>query len=554
MTDLLRVLPTFPIGQFARLIPSLEKNGISTSDLLTLEAADIGKRTHLPLLDVKRLCTAVLDALHADLGIPNSALMPPPRQARQPESGTEARPEDGDRPAPEKRDEQQAFARALRNTAASLSAQWQTISTLDPELDRALAGGIPAGYITEITGESGAGKTQFLLTLLLSVQLPPPHGLGRPALYISTEAPLSTRRLAQMLSANPLFQRLPPSERPSLDNIISTATPDLESQDHILTFQVPVEIERRGIGLLVLDSVAANYRAEFERSASAGQGSNMGARSAELVKLGMHLRDLAQRHNLAVVVSNQVADRFTGSGGSSSGFANFKTPASSLPYQRHTHTPGFRSTQESPLATRSRGPLPNLPSDPPSSIPSRTVEEQPPPSPPLPPPPPAYQPPPDNLPTHDQHQPTHPVLLLDHQQRWFTGWGDSPFAFRFSSSSSSSSSSSYYSSPQPLKTPSLGLVWSTQISTRIALFRQPRHAHARSHYRPLDLGDDGASLGGVRSLAAGGGWRRFMKVVFAAHAAETGPGLEQAREFEVWMGGLRSVGKERRGREGGEGG
>ncbi|KAK4154293.1 DNA repair protein rhp57, partial [Chaetomidium leptoderma] len=400
MTDLLRVLPHFPVGQFARLIPTLEKHGISTSDLLTLEATDISKRTHLPLPDVGWLCSAVLDALHADFGVTSPA--PTPLGPRQSNSGAEAGPEpEGDRPATEKPDApQQNPTGPLRNTAASLSAQWQTISTLDPALDRALGGGIPAGYVTEITGESGAGKTQFLLTLLLSVQLPPPHGLGRPALYISTEAPLSTRRLAQMLSANPVLQRLPPSQRPSLDNIISTITPDLESQDHILTFQVPVEVERRGIGLIVIDSVAANYRAEFERSAAGRHGSNMAARSAELVKLGMQLRGLAQQHSLAVVVANQVADRFTNT-----------TPASSLrQHHHHHHHPQQQQTQESPLATRSTNHHHHRPPQQ-QSQPPQTAETS---------------------------------LTLDHQQRWFTGWGDNPFPTHSSSASSS------------LKTPSLG--------------------------------------------------------------------------------------------------
>ncbi|SPQ27568.1 9a5af240-87a0-446f-9d5e-da31b4d12c8f [Thermothielavioides terrestris] len=406
MTDLLSVLPHFPVGQFARLIPALEKHGISTSDLLTLEAADIGKRTHLPLLDVRRLSGAVLDALHADLGVATPAPGARSQQQRaKSASESEAGPESddpaghGDRAAPEHAEAPGAASAgstsstsstsALKNTAASLAAQWQTISTLDPELDRALGGGIPAGYVTEITGESGAGKTQFLLTLLLSVQLPPPHGLGRPALYISTEAPLSTRRLAQMLSANPLFQRLPAAARPSLDNIISTATPDLESQDHILTFQVPVEVERRGIGLVVIDSVAANYRAEFERSAQ--HGSNMGARTAELVKLGMHLRGLAQRHNLAVVVSNQVADRFSSNDATTTTTtANLRTPSSSLHHHHHRYLrpplPPQRATQESPLATRSRltnpGPQQQLPS---SSLPAPSSPQEDPP----PPPPPA---------------------------------------------------------------------------------------------------------------------------------------------------------------------
>ncbi|KAK3304346.1 DNA repair protein-like protein [Chaetomium strumarium] len=516
MTDLLRVLPHFPVGQFARLIPVLEKHAVSTSDLLSLEAADIGKRTRLPLLDVKRLCSAVLDALHSELGV--STTVPRPRQ--QAKAGSEAGPglegpNGGGRAAPEQFDAEHTPASSLGGTAASLSAQWQTISTLDGELDRALGGGIPAGYVTEVTGESGAGKTQFLLTLLLSAQLPPPHGLGRPALYISTEAPLSTRRLTQMLSANPLFQRLPPSQRPSLDNIISTVTPDLESQDHILTFQVPVEVERRGIGLLVVDSVAANYRAEFERSGGSQHGSNMGVRTAELVKLGMHLRDLAQRHNLAVVVSNQVADRFS-SGSSSSGITpSFQTPASSL-HRLPPQPQPPRQTQESPLATRSRAPpQPQLPpsSSVSSSLPSSSLPQQP------PPPPPLFNPDEtDNNNTLPQ-QPSHPALLLDHQQRWFTGWGDEP-------------SSSPSLAAGPLKTPSLGLVWTTQVAGRIALFRRP----AAYTYQQ-----------------GKGGWRRWMKVVFASHVAGTGPGLEGAVEFEVWMGGLRSTSASGMGVESGDG-
>jgi DNA repair protein RAD57 len=42
-----------------------------------------------------------------------------------------------------------------------------------------------------------------------------------------------------------------------------------------------------------------------------------------------------------------------------------------------------------------------------------------------------------------------------------------------------------------------------------------------------------------------------MKVVFAPHAAETGPGVDGAVEFEVWMGGLRAVGGGRREVDGG---
>ncbi|KAI0542171.1 DNA repair protein RAD57 [Xylaria digitata] len=468
MTDLSQVLPDFPVAQYARLLPAIEKNQLTVTDLLTLELPEIGKRTHLPLLDIKRLCNAILAGLHADLG-------------------NESRHSKG----------------TLRQTGQELLAQsWHTISTLDASLDAALGGGVPAGYITEITGESGAGKTQFLLTLLLSVQLPPPHGLGRPALYISTEAALSTKRLSQILAQNPFFRTLDTATaKPSLDRVISTVTPDLESQDHILTYQVPVEVARRNIGLIVLDSVAANYRAEFERGSG---GSNMAARSAELVRLGRLLRELARKHGLAVVVANQVADRFSSSHPLSSSIS-------------HRHHLGAMP-QESPLASRSRNinlnhPLSTQDAEPTSSMADIVVRSS------MPEPPP------------EDFVPAAPaVLSLDHQQRWFTGWGDDPYQHHH----------------ETLKTPSLGLVWSTQIAARIALFRRP--AYGRKVV--VDEGNAGATYGDGDDSAGVGvsapyirSWRRWMKVVFAPHVPGTGPGLEGAVEFEVVAGGLKGAEK-----------
>ncbi|KAF3070420.1 DNA repair protein rhp57 [Daldinia childiae] len=352
MTDLSRILPDFPIGRYANLLPAIEKHGLTTADLLTLQIPDIGKH-----------------ALHVDLGVSEKQ-----KQQQQKKPGNGVNNNDEAKRGP---------TSVLRQTGSELLAKpWNSISTLDDDLDRALGGGIPTGYITEITGESGAGKTQFLLTLLLACQLPPPRGLGRPALYISTEAPLSTQRLSQMLANHPYLRTLPPTERPTLDGIVGTMTPDLESQDHILSFQVPVEVSRRNVGLLILDSVAANYRAEFERGSGSGAkgGANLAARSHELVRLGQQLHDLARRHDLAVVVANQVADRFAGPAKSS-------VP---LPFSLP------RVSQESPLANRSRGwpaaPLPLQLSglEPPSSgtaellrssMPEPPPEEAPPPQP-----------------------------------------------------------------------------------------------------------------------------------------------------------------------------
>lgn len=121
MTDLTAVLPGFPTHQYVRLLPSLEKNLVTTADLLTLDSVEIAKRAQLPLLDVKRLCNAVLEALQSNLGISEN--------------------------------EEPQQSSLLRKTGKDILNSWITISTLDDDLDLALGGGIPTGYITEVTGE-----------------------------------------------------------------------------------------------------------------------------------------------------------------------------------------------------------------------------------------------------------------------------------------------------------------------------------------------------------------------------------------------------------------
>jgi DNA repair protein RAD57 len=311
--------------------------------------------------------------------------------------------------------------------------------------------------------------------------LPSPQGLSASVLYISTESALPTTRLSQLLRAHPALLAAAP--KPTLDSVISIVTPDLESQDHILRFQVPVAIQRHGIRLIILDSVAANYRAEFERpGAGAGQsgGANMAQRSSELVKLGQLLRDIAREHNIAIVVANQVADRFSNGGGNS--------PVLN------------RTTQSSPLARRNGRGMPPSSAAPMSSMSAAAELGLGPVSTPF------------SASTNDP-------MSLDHQQRWFTGWGDDPHPSHVSIKS--------------MKTPSLGLIWTTQISCRIALIKRPVYGPGLVADEENDRGEPVLRK-----------WRRWMKVVFAPHVAASGPGLHAAVEFEIRGEGLRSVKKD----------
>jgi len=345
---------------------------------------------------------------------------------------------------------------------------------------------------------SGVGKTQFLLILLLSVQLPSPIGLSKSALYISTEAALSTQRLAQMLSTHPQLCDLHDPDKPSLSRILSIQTPDLESQEHILRFQVPVAIERHNIGLLVIDSITANFRAEFDPSAAktstgnnnTSRGNPVGAalmqRTAQLQSLGTLLRDLARKYNLAVVVSNQVADRF------------LPEPNTSTPYL----TPGTPGAQRHPPSSHpaaSHGNQPQTPMRPKSPLPPSASAPN----------PSSYPFPSTSIDTPAQ-TPDYP-LTLEHQHRFFTGWGDQ------------SSSPSITGIRHNLKTPSLGLIWTNQIACRIALVKRKARPGAaaltsislapggRDEYKLLN-GEAGVGMGASR-------WQRHFRVVFSAWAA-----------------------------------
>lgn len=307
-----------------------------------------------------------------------------------------------------------------------------------------------------------------------------------------------------MLKSHPLLVAADP--KPTLDRVISIVTPDLESQDHILQFQVPVAVKQFNVGLIIVDSVAANYRAEFERPGANRNGANMAKRSAELIKLGAFLRSLAQTHNLAVVVANQVGDRFTSTTYQASNLLQ------QIPARFEEGRTLKRQTQPSPLANRPMAPPPLSSAANPSSSLSATAEI--------------------GL-KHGRHrqQPmgsviqaqTSPPMTLDHQQRWFTGWGDDLDRF-------SVTDQDFRMLPQ--KTPSLGLVWTSQIAARIALIKTPIYGQGEP------TGDDDEVERGEQILRK---WRRYAKVVFAPWAKPTGSGIEGAVEFEIGKWGIRSL-------------
>jgi DNA repair protein RAD57 len=101
--------------------------------------------------------------------------------------------------------------------------------------------------------------------------------------------------------------------------------------------------------------------------------------------------------------------------------------------------------------------------------------------------------------------PTDDPLSLDHQQKFFTGWGDNIAL-------------------NNLKTPSLGLALTSQLATRVALTKIPVYkdkSYAAGEERELDR------------------WSRTCRIVFSAWCPPADV------PFEIFEGGIRSIpGKE----------
>lgn len=132
--DLLLVLPGFVTKPFAHILPPLERAKVTTVDVITLDSLEIAKRARVPPADVRRLSSCIVEALHTDVGF------------EKPQTNTGA--SDG----PSSSINPDAASRTI-GSSTKRTSQWNTISTLDPAMDALLGGGIPTGYVTEVTGE-----------------------------------------------------------------------------------------------------------------------------------------------------------------------------------------------------------------------------------------------------------------------------------------------------------------------------------------------------------------------------------------------------------------
>ncbi|XP_037305762.1 DNA repair protein XRCC3 isoform X1 [Pungitius pungitius] len=197
-----------------------------------------------------------------------------------------------------------------------------------PVLNQLLRGGLLVGGVTELSGESGAGKTQLALQLCLSVQYPTQYGgLHSGAVYICTEDSFPIKRLQQLIRDQSLLRSdVPPSLISSLqfsDRVYIEHVADLDSLQVCLSRRVPLLLTRGLVRLLVVDSLAALFRSEF-------QASDWLERSKQLITFSSTLHHLSSRFTTPVLCINQVTDFLSGSDDSLGSLSSSVSPALGL--------------------------------------------------------------------------------------------------------------------------------------------------------------------------------------------------------------------------------
>ncbi|TKS65083.1 DNA repair protein XRCC3 X-ray repair cross-complementing protein 3 [Collichthys lucidus] len=261
----------------------------SVSDVLCVSGPDLQRLTRLSRSDVQELLTAAATACRRHPPVPALQLLR--GECRRLESG-------------------------LR------------LSVGCPVLDELLRGGLPVGGVTELSGESGAGKTQLALQLCLSVLYPPQYGgLNSGAVYICTEDSFPIRRLQQLIrEQSELRSDVPSSLIRGLrfsDHVYIEHAADLDSLQVCLSRRVPLLLARGLVRLLVVDSVAALFRCEF-------QAADWLERTKQLLSFSSTLHHLSLEFTTPVLCINQVTNVFDSSGDSLGPLSSNVSPALGL--------------------------------------------------------------------------------------------------------------------------------------------------------------------------------------------------------------------------------
>jgi hypothetical protein len=123
------------------------------------------------------------------------------------------------------------------------------------------------------------------------------------AVYIGTDGVFPVRRFYQMMLA--FHKKFPVLKNADMGkNVHCAFASDLETQDRMIFYQLPVLLSRHDVRLVIIDSISANLRGELT------DRRDLGERAREICRTGIRLKQISDLHDVAIVCVNQVHDYF----------------------------------------------------------------------------------------------------------------------------------------------------------------------------------------------------------------------------------------------------
>lgn len=156
-------------------------------------------------------------------------------------------------------------------------------------LDSMMRGGVESQSCTELYAPEGAGKTQYVGSLVMEC-----ISNGIPVYYIGCEGTIGLERLEEIAKARGLT--------PNWDLLQLDEVEDTDRLETIIDHACGKVLEN-GIKLIVVDGAVGLYRLENDR----GRG-QLAQRQNDIKPIIRHLRGIADYLNVAVLFTNQVMD------------------------------------------------------------------------------------------------------------------------------------------------------------------------------------------------------------------------------------------------------
>ena len=221
------------------------------------------------------------------------------------------------------------------------------------QIDSILQGGLLYPGVTEIAGESASGKTQLCIQICLNAQKERIGGHNVASVYVCTEDAFPTKRLQQMTYQFVTSRGVPDVKKEMqllTDNIFIEHASDLDDLWALVSDRLPLLLKQGDVKLLVIDSIAALFRVEFDQN-------ELAKRAQMLAKFGSQLHKLSHKYGVCIICVNQVTDCFDGQGSNEEAFGIRKVlPALGMTWSYHVTTRLLLSRTQYSIPTTQNNP------------------------------------------------------------------------------------------------------------------------------------------------------------------------------------------------------